>query len=161
MPSYSLKGRNLLTIYSAPFVFAGKITPFKNNMSTNNTDTEIDTEDSEPLDLPDAIDTYIKQNDLHTMNGGGEAGVRDFSEILTVLGYNEDGFKYGTLVEKFLCDNPGAIECLIQWIGEQDSKVCEWRDKINDSLLSAEDYAEKKEYEDNLRKEARKRWIVD
>lgn len=48
----------------------------------------------------------------------GERGIGNLETVLKHLGYTGDNFKYGTITEKFLADNPGAIEKLIDFVEE-------------------------------------------
>lgn len=78
--------------------------------------------DAEPLkegllteDLGELLDKYIDQNKMYHFEG--PSGVQKFAKIVGVLGYSS--------VDAFLEDNSGAIDAMIQWIGEMSEP--EWR----------------------------------
>jgi hypothetical protein len=48
----------------------------------------------------------------------GESGTKNLETVLKEIGYKEDGFRYGSAVERFLQDNPGAVEVLLNFISE-------------------------------------------
>ena len=76
----------------------------------------------------DHIEDYFGKQD-HYLEG--EAGVRALTDLTTVLGYKATGFMYGSAIETFLADNPGAQQALISWI--EDQELPEW----NTALIEA------------------------
>lgn len=46
----------------------------------------------------------------------GERGIVALNKLANELGYKEDLFKYGSSLENFLKDNPGACEAIFEWI---------------------------------------------
>lgn len=72
------------------------------------------------------LEQYCSDSKMH--NFEGERGIRNMKKIMReVCGYG-DG--YGTVIENFFNDNPGAIEAVVEWIGSQG--VRDW-----DSNLTA------------------------
>lgn len=47
----------------------------------------------------------------------GEKAVINLNEITKYLGYSGDPYLYGSSFERFLQDNPGCIEVIKEWIG--------------------------------------------
>lgn len=84
----------------------------------------------ESITLAELIAEYHASKSLHRMEG--EAGVRGLEMTLSAIGYKSDQFRYGSSIEKFLIDNPGAIEALYDWIIEQDTE--EWKEEIETHL---------------------------
>jgi len=76
--------------------------------------------------LPKLVDTFLDKNQLYHFEG--DRGVGNLEKLLKEIGYKGHSFKYGTPVEAFLSDNPGAIEALIEWIKETNVK--EWEDAL-------------------------------
>jgi hypothetical protein len=76
--------------------------------------------------LPDMIEEYRNVYSLHRLEG--DSGIGNLNEILKGIGYRGHQFKYGSPVEAFLSDNPGAMEAILDWIGKQNCE--EWRDEI-------------------------------
>lgn len=62
------------------------------------------------------LEKFCNDNDLHHFEG--ESGTKNLEVVLKEIGYKEDGFRYGSAVERFLQDNPGAVEVLLEFIGE-------------------------------------------
>jgi hypothetical protein len=50
----------------------------------------------------------------------GQSGVRSLTNLVGVLGYTD--------IEDFLCDNSGAMEAMINWIGSRAD--IDWSHKI-------------------------------
>jgi len=51
-------------------------------------------------------------------------GVKNLDKVIRAIGYDD--------VQDFLLDNPGAIEALVSWIGEQ--RVEEWSESLESEL---------------------------
>jgi hypothetical protein len=67
----------------------------------------------------------------------GESGLGKFEKLLKVLGYRGHGFRYGSVIESFLADNSGAVEAIIEWIGQQN--VDEWNESLEEELPPIEE----------------------
>jgi hypothetical protein len=87
--------------------------------------------------LEDLLDSYIRAKGL---SFEGTTGVRNLETIAKTLGYNESGFRYGTPIESFLSDNPGAIEAIVEWIGKQN--VPEWQITLEEEVAPEEEEEE-------------------
>ena len=87
------------------------------------------------MDMSELLEEYQNINRLWHFEG--DSGLGKFGEILKALGYREHGFKYGSVIEVFLSDNPGAIEAILNWIGEQNAP--EWIEGIESELPNDED----------------------
>jgi len=79
----------------------------------------------------------------------GDSGVESMNELAKAIGYNGHSFRYGSPIEEFLSDNPGAMEAIRNWISE--AGVPEWEDSLK-GVLGPEDDEEE---EDNLESERR------
>ena len=62
----------------------------------------------------EVMEAYLESKGFHQFEG--ERGVQRLEEVVTDLGYKEDGFKYGDPISSFLADNPGCIDAIIDWI---------------------------------------------
>jgi hypothetical protein len=80
--------------------------------------------------LEDLMEEYKETNKLY--NFEGERGLGNLNKILKAIGYKGHQFLYGSPIESFLSDNPGAIDAMLEWIAEQD--IEEWRDEITTHL---------------------------
>lgn len=69
----------------------------------------------------------------------GESGVANFEKVCEAIGYKETGFRYGSPIESFLCDNPGCIEAMLDWIAEWGDKSPEWRSALEAKLKERND----------------------
>lgn len=57
----------------------------------------------------------LEQSDRH-YSLEGESGVEALNFVTKELDYKDDGFRYGSSFERFLADNPGAVEAVLKWI---------------------------------------------
>lgn len=50
----------------------------------------------------------------------GNRGMESLEKVLHQIGYRSSqvNVKFGTIIETFLCDNPGAVEKVMEFIGE-------------------------------------------
>lgn len=64
----------------------------------------------------DGIEKFCDDNKMYQFEG--ERGIKNLNKILAHIDYKGHGFAYGSPVEVFLADNPGAIEAIIEFIGE-------------------------------------------
>jgi hypothetical protein len=105
-------------------------------------DIELDEEDSEEeVSLYTRIQQWRNRERANTTEG--ETGVKNLCRLTNAIGYKDPQYfgqfahdgSYGDLIE-FLEDNPGAVEAIIDWIGEQDFP--EW----NEALTEDEDEEE-------------------
>lgn len=85
--------------------------------------------------LDDLIEEYRNVNSLHRFEG--DSGVGNLNKILQAIGYKEHQFQYGSPVESFLSDNPGAIKAVLEWVGQQNCG--EWRNEIITHLPEKDD----------------------
>jgi len=86
--------------------------------------------------MEDVVDEFCAQEKFHSFEG--DRGVERLNVIAKVLGYEESGFKYGTALEQFLSDNPGAIEALVDWIKDESNGSQEWKFAFLQNLESGE-----------------------
>jgi hypothetical protein len=89
------------------------------------------------MDLHSLIAEYQDEKKMHCHEGS--RGVENLCRLVNTMGYQDamhrgqfaqDGC-HGDLIE-FLSDNPGAIEAIINWIGDQDQE--EWKENILSEL---------------------------
>lgn len=93
--------------------------------------TEVsDTEDQvdEDLSMGEILERFKDRESLHRTEG--EAGVRNLEMLCNALGYRDNGLRYGSAIENFLSDNPGAIEALWRFVEEVDLE--EWREALQE-----------------------------
>lgn len=74
-----------------------------------------------------ALDAFTTQENMYHFEG--ESGVRKLTKVVEALGYKD---RYTGSLEAFLADNSGALEALLEWIGNQRST--EWVDSIKEHL---------------------------
>lgn len=87
-------------------------------------------------DLNELIEAFQAENHHHSYEN--EEGVRNFCRLLNAMGYRDPqyfgqfaGASYGDLI-RFLEDNPGAMEVLVEWIAEQNFP--EWKRELESHL---------------------------
>ena len=79
----------------------------------------------------DVFEAYC-DNNFRTVEG--ESGVRNLEQLVETLGYGE-GFMRNRAIEDFLTDNPGAVEAVLQFIGEWVERNNEWAERLKESLV--------------------------
>jgi hypothetical protein len=85
--------------------------------------------------MQDALQKYMDANRMYHFEGG--AGVRSMKKIMKeVCGYSDDW--QGTL-SNFFEDNPGAVQAVVEWIGEQNNT--EWTSNLAAMVESNESEA--------------------
>lgn len=89
----------------------------------------------EEMDLTEIINEWQDKNKAHHFEGS--TGVRKLEKLCKDLGYDNGAF-LGSEVSllNFLADNPGAIDALINWMGEQD--IEEWKENLVSTLPEPE-----------------------
>lgn len=86
--------------------------------------------EQEPLES--LLEEFMEQE--HIVRLEGETGVRNLCKIVRALGYKDElhfgqfrGGSYGDLL-RFLEDNSGAVEAILDWVNKQD--LPEWREEV-------------------------------
>ena len=80
------------------------------------------------MDAYELFDTYM---DEEFRSVEGERGVRNLEKLCETLGYGE-GFMRNRAIEEFLCDNPGAVQAVVEFIGEWVARNSDWQDRLMD-----------------------------
>jgi hypothetical protein len=63
--------------------------------------------------------------------------MENLEKVLRALGYKENQYRFGSVIESFLSDNPGAADSIIDWICEQN--IVEWKEGLRVALTKADD----------------------
>ena len=81
------------------------------------------------LDGDEILQRWKDGNNAH--NFEGESGMKRFEELCEALGYLETGFRFGTPIERFLSDNSGAIDAILEhFLTDQLDRNEEWREAL-------------------------------
>jgi hypothetical protein len=72
----------------------------------------------------------------------GDTGMKHLNTLTRDMGYKGHGFEYGSSLEAFLSDNPGAQEAIVNWI--RDQNINDWKEEL-ESCLPAEDESDVKQ----------------
>lgn len=86
------------------------------------------------MDMSELVDQFMDQENIYRMEG--EQGIENISRLLEGMGYFEHSFKYGSVLEVFLADNPGALQALVDWISDQH--IQEWQECLESRLEADE-----------------------
>lgn len=74
--------------------------------------------------MQDALQRYLDTNKMYHFEG--EPGVAKMEKVMKdVCGY---AGQWGGTMQEFFADNPGAIQAVIEWIG--NVRVTEWKDNL-------------------------------
>jgi len=85
------------------------------------------------MELKELLQEFI---DHKRLRFEGDTGVENLNKVAKAIGYKEHGFAYGSPLEVFLSDNPGACDAIIEWMGEQN--VEEWEYSLESELSMPE-----------------------
>ncbi len=80
-------------------------------------------------DTSELIEQWRKENRAHCLEGS--RGIENFEKLVKVIGYKDGNF-FNDALRNFLYDNSGALEALVEWIG--NSNVPEWNDALQDEV---------------------------
>lgn len=83
----------------------------------------------EELTGSEIVDKYLQDNNIYHFEG--DSGVENLEKLVEALGYKDTGFRFGTPVEAFLSDNPGAQELIVEFIREWTDKNDEWKESLS------------------------------
>ena len=83
-----------------------------------------------------AFDAYC---DEHFRSVEGERGVRNLDQLCETLGYGQ-GFMRNRAIEDFLTDNPGAVEAVLEFIGEWVERNDEWAESLREAVEDEEEF---------------------
>ena len=75
--------------------------------------------------MSDALEQWQSSNNAYHFEGN--RGVRSFDQLVRAIGYRG--------LDNFLADNPGAVEAILTWIGEQDNE--EWTEALGGEVDEA------------------------
>lgn len=75
----------------------------------------------EPVE--EKLSTFMEHQEIYTFEG--ERGIKNFTKIVEALGYRSR--------EAFWLDNSGALEAVVEWIGNQ--RIPEWNEKLADNIV--------------------------
>lgn len=94
-----------------------------------------DDQQSEPIhearrsrDLSELIEKWCDENGAHSFEGA--RGEQHLSKLIRVMG------GYSSMSE-FLSDNPGVIEAILMWLGDQRNS--EWLSNMEDAVSGDDD----------------------
>ena len=74
------------------------------------------------MDMNELIEKYTDQEKMYHFEGS--RGVSNFDKLIGVIGYRN--------MDEFLEDNPGCIQAMIEWLGDQRNK--EWEESLKAEL---------------------------
>lgn len=114
-------------------------------MSEVQIDKSINVESSdEEKTFSELLDEYQDQEKMWHFEG--DRGLDKLNELTKAIGYRGHGFKYGSSLEEFLSDNPGACEALVEWISENGEHGSveddSWRENLISNLNEPEEESE-------------------
>jgi len=89
-------------------------------------------------EFSELLEEYTDQESIHRYEGN--QGLDNLNKICHAIGYRGHGFKYGSSLEEFLGDNPGACEAIIEWLGEQE--IPQFREELITYLNEPEESEE-------------------
>ena len=81
----------------------------------------------------DLVQQWESINRIHSY----ENSCKNLEKLVNVLGYNRDCF--GSALDNFLSDNPGAMEAIRNWIGEYVDKAPDWFEAFTDEIATEDD----------------------
>jgi len=101
---------------------------------------EEESEEVEEKSSYELMQNFIDDGRLHFES---EQSIESLNKIANQLGYEAECFRYGSSFERFIADNPGCCQAIIDWIIKYIDRVPEWKE----SMTYIEDEEESKEEE--------------
>jgi hypothetical protein len=98
---------------------------------------EVEEEVEEEKDFTAVYTEWCDANKIHRWEG--DPGVENLNSLCKAIGYTGHQFKFGSPLEHFLSDNPGAIEEIIEWIIEWGENNAEWKSALESELEEKEE----------------------
>jgi hypothetical protein len=77
--------------------------------------------------MDETLDKFIDENKMYHFEG--DTGLKHLNTIAKYLGYREEGYRFGSSLEQFLSDCPGAQEAIINWLRDQSNE--EWIESLS------------------------------
>lgn len=99
-------------------------------------------EEIEEKTLDEIVEEYTSFKKMRHFEG--DTGMKHLNTLTRDMGYKGHGFEYGSSLEAFLSDNPGAQEAIVNWI--RDQNINDWKEEL-ESCLPAEDENDNKKAE--------------
>lgn len=88
---------------------------------------------SKRIPTDELLDKYIERKKMYSLEG--TRGVEKFEELCETLGYDRNGAYIGVNpILNFLADNSGAMEALMEWVGEWVERSPEWQEAIREEI---------------------------
>ena len=75
------------------------------------------------MEFDDLVEKFTE--DMHFE---GDSGCEELETLCSALGYEGHRFRFGSPLEEFLSDNPGAQAALVEWVS--DRGVPDWRENL-------------------------------
>lgn len=75
------------------------------------------------------LEEFLEQENIHHFEGN--KGIQHLNTVAKAIGYDGNCLLFGSPLEVFLSDNPGACEALIDWIREQEH---DWDGQLESKL---------------------------
>jgi len=99
------------------------------------------------------LSEFLDQKEMYHFEG--DSGVENLNKVCSAIGYRAHGFRYGTSLEVFLSDNPGAQQAILDWIGQHIGIASEWSENLSNEieLEDVEEDEEEKEEEDMMKRD--------
>lgn len=79
----------------------------------NSNAVQIDSDDSEK-EFSELLEEYQTQEKMYRFES--TTGLKDLNKICNAIGYQESPFAFGSSLEQFLMDNPGAMCAIVDWL---------------------------------------------
>lgn len=89
----------------------------------------------EEKSFAELLSEYQDQENLNHFEGS--SGLDNLNKICNAIGYCGHGFKFGSSLEEFLGDNPGACDAIIEWLNNEDTP--QFREELLTHLQGQED----------------------
>src|SRR5277367_3873404 len=97
------------------------------------------------MNMNQLIEQWYDENFSNCIEGF--SGVKKLENLCNAIGYEKGDFLGQNMaLTNFLADNPGAIEAVIEWIGEQESE--NWEESISATLSKIPSETDEEEAEE-------------
>lgn len=84
----------------------------------------------EKVQFSELLEKYMELYEMYFFEG--DPGLSNLNRLANDLGYAGHQFKYGSPLEHFLSDNPGAQQAIVEWLSGRND--LEFRERLEETL---------------------------
>ena len=84
------------------------------------------------MDFDDLVREWQDTHRVYSFEG--DSGIVSLNSLCAAIGYEGHQFRFGSPLEHFLSDNPGACDAMVEWMMEWGNTSPEWKEKLENTM---------------------------